>query len=338
MSNDDSTSELTVAAVQMDAPAGEVTANVEQAERLARDALEAGAQVVGLPEFFTSRVCLDDVVWDAVLPPDNQAVAMLESLATEYEATIGGSMLVARNGDVYNTYCLVGPDGEVQTHDKDIPTMWENAFYVGGGDDGVVETQHGTAGLGVCWELIRQQTLDRLAGCVQYAITGTHWWSLPDNWPLVDTLFGSVRQYNRYLSENAPVEFARALRIPVIHASHCGEFESRFLLYPGDERGLPYRTSFVGATQIVDADGHVLASRSTDDGPGFVTATIEVPSEPPTNPPGTQYAADRFWVPNLTAFHRLYWAHQNACGKAYYRTNKEDHLSERARAESPGAK
>jgi hypothetical protein len=32
-------------------------------------------------------------------------------------------------------------------------------------------------------------------------------------------------------------------------------------------------------------------------------------------------------VPNLTVFHRLYWAHQNACGKAYYENNKDDHLT-----------
>lgn len=318
---------LTVAAVQMEAPAGEVAANIDQAERLAREALEAGADVVGLPEFFTSRVFINEAVGDAVLPPDNDAESMLVSLATEYDATVGGSMLRTRDGEVYNIYCLAGPDGTIQTHDKDLPTMWENAYYVGGDDDGVVETPHGTAGLAVCWELIRQQTLDRLAGRAQYAITGNHWWSLPDNWPGVDRLSGSIRQYNRYLSENAPVEFARVLRAPVIHASHCGEFNARYLLYPGDERGLPYQTSFVGATQIVGADGDVLARRELDEGPGVVTAKIEIPTDPPVNPPGLQHSGERFWVPNLTVFHRLYWAHQNACGKEYYENNKAKYLS-----------
>lgn len=329
MTGGDATESLTVAAVQMDAPAGEVAANVDRAERMARSALADGADVVGLPEFFTSRVIVDDAVWDAVLPAENEAVEMLESLATEYEATVGGSMLLAREGDVYNTYCLAGPDGTVRTHDKDVPTMWENCFYVGGDDDGVVETEHGPAGLAVCWELIRQRTIDRLAGRVRYAITGNHWWSPPANWPLVDRLFGSIRQYNRYLSENAPVEFARLLGVPVVHASHCGEFEGRYLCYPGDERGLPYESSFVGTTQIVAPDGEVLARRDVDEGPGYVTATIEVPEDPPANPPGRRHTGDRFWIPDLTTFHRLYWHHQNACGKAYYRDNVDSRLPSR---------
>lgn len=313
----------TAAAVQMAATVGNVEANIDQAKRLAQEALEDGADLVALPEFFTSRVVLDEAVWEAVLPPDNQAVDMLVDLATTYDATLGGSMLVHRDGDVYNTYYLVGPEGILGTHDKDIPTMWENAFYVGGHDDGVVETSHGTAGLAVCWELIRQQTLDRLGGRIQFAMTGNHWWSVPENWPVIDRLVGSITQYNRYLAEQAPVEFARELNVPVLHACHAGSFDGRFLMYPGDGRGLPYASRFVGATQIVAGDGTVLARREMDAGPGVVTADIKIPPTPPTQTPAVQESRDQFWLPNLTLFHRLYWHQQNACGKAYYRRNRD---------------
>lgn len=320
----DSTEELDVAAVQLEATVGDVEDNLERAESLARTALEDGADLVALPEFFTSRCVLDDRVWDAVVPQDNAAVELLESLAGEYDATVGGSLLMERDGDVFNTYCLATPDGALQTHDKDVPTMWENAFYVGGGDDGVVETPAGTAGLAVCWELIRHRTIDRLAGRIQYAITGNHWWTLPENWPGVDRLFGPIAQYNRYLSENAPVEFARELGVPVVHASHCGAFDGRYLLYPGDDRGLPYRSRFVGETQVVAADGTVLARRPMAEGPGVVSATIDVPAGPPT---GRRSSADgEFWLPELTRFHRLYWHHQNACGRSYYDRHRDEHL------------
>lgn len=321
------TTDVRMAAVQLEATVGNREATVDRALSLAESALADGADVVALPEFFTTRIVFDERVWSAVEPPEPSTVERLEELAADHDATIGGSILARRGPDVYNTYWVVGPDGVAGTHDKDIPTMWENAFYVGGSDDGVVETAHGTTGVAVCWELIRQQTLDRLAGRIQYALTGNHWWTLPDNWPLVDRVLGSVRQYNRYLAENAPVEFARELGVPVVHAAHCGSFEGRFLTYPGDERGLPYRSSYVGATQIVDGDGTVLARRDVDEGPGVVAATVEVPDSPPTDVPAARSSPDRFWVPNLTVPHRLYWHHQNACGRAYYRANRDDRLA-----------
>lgn len=320
------TTEVHVAAVQLEAETGAFETNVDRAVRYVREALEAGVDIVVLPEFFTTRVVLDERVWDAVRPAENDARESLFDLASTYDAIVGGSMLVQRGADVYNAFLLIGPNGHIGTHDKDIPTMWENAFYVGGDDDGVIETAHGRAGLAVCWELIRHRTLERLVGRVQFALTGNHWWTLPTNWPGFDGLFGSVGQYNRYLSENAPREFARALGVPVVHASHCGDFEGRFLLYPGDETGVPYRSSFVGATQIVDADGSVLASRHTDEGPGVVTATIDVPDAPPTDVPAARHTTDDFWFPNLTLSHRLYWHHQNVCGRAYYERNRDAQL------------
>lgn len=329
MTTPSETTEITASAVQMEATVGDVDANLDHAEELARRALDEGADVVALPEFFTTQVILDERVWDAVLPQDNAAVEMLTELATAYDATVGGSMLVEDDGDVYNRYVLAKGDGTVATHDKDIPTMWENAFYIGGDDDGVVETDHGTAGVAVCWELIRYQTLDQLAGRIQYTITGNHWWMIPENWPGARQLFGATAQYNRYLSEYAPQEFAERLGVPTLHASHCGTFDGRYLLYPGDERGVPYTSRFVGATQIVDANGDVLASRRTDEGPGIVTATIDVPAESPTDVPTITDPEDGFWVPNLTLGHKFYWHHQNACAAKYYEANYHRHLPAR---------
>ena len=303
-----------VAAVQIAAKAGDLSANLAQAETLALEALERGAKVVALPEFFTTPCFVHPRVREAVVATENPAREMLSRLARRYGAYVGGSMLTRRGRDVYNTYCLAGPDGGVQTHDKDLPTMWENAFYIGGGDDGVVETEFGTAGLAVCWELIRWRTVRRFADRVRFAITGNQWWSLADNWPGARSLFAALGQYNRYLAENAPVELARILGVPVIHASHSGRFEGRFLLVPGANTAVRYASEFVGRTQIVDAGGHVIASRDSQEGPGVIVAEMVVAGAAHALPP-----TRRFWIPHLPLLHRLYWHHQNVCGRSYYR-------------------
>ena len=150
-----------VAAVQIEGRAGDLAHNLRQAEALAADALARGAKIVALPEFFTTPCYVHPRIHEAIVGIDNPAKDMLVRLARQHGAYVGGSMLMRRGQDVYNTYCLAGPDGRVQMHDKDQPTMWENCYYVAGNDDGVVETDYGAAGLAVCWELVRWRTIKR---------------------------------------------------------------------------------------------------------------------------------------------------------------------------------
>ena len=303
-----------VAAVQIEGRAGDLAHNLRQAEALAADALARGAKIVALPEFFTTPCYVHPRIHEAVVGIDNPAKDMLVRLARQHGAYVGGSMLMRRGQDVYNTYCLAGPDGRVQMHDKDQPTMWENCYYVAGNDDGVVETDYGAAGLAVCWELVRWRTIKRFAGRVRVAITGNQWWTVAENWLGANTVFRAFRQYNRYLSENAANEFARLLGVPVLHASHCGHFEGRYLLAPGLDTSVRYASEFVGRTQIVDAAGRTIAGRDAAEGPGIVIGDIEIGEVARAAP-----ATNRFWIPDLTLTHLSIWHHDNACGRSYYR-------------------
>jgi predicted amidohydrolase len=313
---------LAVAAVQIEAVPGRVADNLVEVERLARDAFASGARLVALPEFFTTPLITGAPASDAVLPAAaNPALDLLRRLASEYHGDIGGSFLVADNGEVYNRYHFVTANGRVFTHDKDLPTMWENAFYTGGSDDGVFDTGAYRVGAAVCWELIREQTVARMHGRVDFAITGTHWWDMPNNWPLVRTALRSLSRRNHELSERAPAEFARRLGVPVLQASHSGDLRGDFHLLSGLDLSLPYATRFVGATQIVAADGQVLARRDTDEGAGWVAAEIDIGAARPS-------AADtpnRYWIPRLPLLHRLYWQHQNWVGRSLYRRRGRAH-------------
>lgn len=168
-------------------------------------------------------------------------------------------------------------------------------------------------GAAVCWELIRTQTARRLSG-VDVVMTGTHWWTVPNNWgPLVRGALGSLAQYNRYLSEQAPSSSLCGW----VH--RCCRRRTAVDSAPtspraGVDLAVPYETSFVGATQIVAADGSVLASRNTADGPGVVVADVEIGGRPPL-----RATEDRFWIPALPAALRAYWHQQNLAAKSYYR-------------------
>lgn len=303
------------AAIQLEGVPGRVDLTLERLEAMIVEAGERGATLIAVPEFCTSPVPMRAEVHAAVLPRKNAAVGMFRRLAARYGATIGGSMLIADDDEVYNRYHLVEPGGRVHTHDKDLPTMWENCFYTGGHDDGAFDTDLGGVGVASCWELIRTKTVRRLQGRIDLAMTGTHWWTVPSNWGgLASRALAPLARRNRALSEEAPVEFARRLGVPVLQASHCGSIRSDFLLAPGTDLAVGYETEFVGATQIVNAHGTVLASRRTTEGPGIVTADVELGACGSVTP-----AEESFWIPDLPLVMRGYWHHQNLAGRSYYR-------------------
>src|SRR5690606_8467483 len=104
--------------------------NLAHVRDLLVQAIRQGAQVVALPEFFTTPIVQDRRIWSCALPPENAALDLLRRFAREHGVLIGGSYLEKRGEDIYNCYVLVRPDGSVSRHDKDLPTMIENAYYI----------------------------------------------------------------------------------------------------------------------------------------------------------------------------------------------------------------
>ena len=127
-----------------------------------------------LPEFFTTGMAFREELADAALPPDGAATDLMTALARRHGATVGGSFVCRDpDGENRNAFLLVTPDGVVGRHDKDIPTMWENAFYVGGSDDGVIPRADHQVGVALCWELMRSGTARRLRGRVDLVCDGS---------------------------------------------------------------------------------------------------------------------------------------------------------------------
>ncbi len=81
-----------------------------------------------------------------------------------WAACSAGGFLAVRGAHTYGTFVLAEPDGAVHLHDKDIPTAWEQHFYLGGDDPGVTrcETLGCEVGLMSGWEWARFRTSARV--------------------------------------------------------------------------------------------------------------------------------------------------------------------------------
>ena len=298
---------IQVAAVQLRAELGAVAKNLARAESLVNEAFRRGAQVVILPEFFPSAVAFSPRMLTAWQPLEGAPLELMTRLARAHAGVVGGSFIARSGNECFNSFLLVFPDGRYYRHDKDIPTMWENCYYTGGSDDGVLDTPLGPIGVAVCWELIRSQTPRRLKGKVTAVVGGSCWWDFP--LPVAErhvepqlVLMGALRQ--------APARLARRLGVPVVHASHAGDFEG---LVPGNESAI-YASRYLGETQIVNPSGKVLERLAREDGEGVICAEIT----PQSDPVGDLPTPDSFWTVELPSSTQKAWDAVNRFGREYY--------------------
>ncbi|HQJ07395.1 MAG TPA: carbon-nitrogen hydrolase family protein [Deltaproteobacteria bacterium] len=299
---------LKTAAVQMKAEMGNVALNLEKADKLIDEAASKGARMVILPEFFTSAMAFDPSLLQAAVEMNGKASELLITKARQHQAYVGGSFISSRDGERYNTFVLAMPDGLTACHNKDQPTMWENCYYAPGSDDGILNTPLGPIGAVLCWEFVRNRTVNRLIGKVDCIVGGSCWWTVPMNWPLY-SFWEWHHRINIKLMSTTPATLSRILGVAVVHAAHAGDFTGTMPLLPG----VPYSSCYLGETQIVDRSGVIVARMKREDGEGVILADISLGRVSPS----LSYTTS-FWIPKLPLLFRMVWIYQNMYGKRYY--------------------
>ena len=129
-----------------------------------------------MPEAFTTPNVYAKVLRGTARPVDGQPLQMLVRLARELDCVLAGGFVAVRGRHTYGTFVLAEPDGALHLHDKDIPTAWEQHFYVGGDDAGVVhcDTLGCAVGLMSGWEWARFRTAARVRAARRAARARRH--------------------------------------------------------------------------------------------------------------------------------------------------------------------
>jgi predicted amidohydrolase len=282
---------MRIAACQMNAQLARIPENLARAERMLDEAFARGATWAVLPEFFPSAISYHPSLQAVAMPFEGPALEMMRAASRRYHGHVGGSFICSRGSDAFNTFVLVRPDGTFGIHDKDMPTMWEGCYYRGGFDDGIVETEIGPVGVAMCWEFIRWTTARRLAGKIELLIGGSCWPTYPKGM----AMFGRRRSDD--MMRACFGRMARILGVPVVNANHVGTF-------PGSVPfvGLPYVSQFMGESQIVDAEGNVLARARLEDGECVIVADVT-----PGRRASQETLGAGFWIPDMPPGFDLLW-------------------------------
>ena len=279
---------MKISAVHMDTILADVNANMATAKRKIEEAVKAGAELVLFPELFTTGFAFTPKLLDAVVKYKNPQIE-LTKWAKQYDVIIGGSYLVFNGEDALNTFSLTFPSGEVFTHSKDIPTVLEHFCYTYGDNNNVLETPIGNIGVALCWEQIKYDTLKRMVGKVDLLLNCSCWWGFCED--ETEDLHKSTKE-TQAIALNAPIELAKILHVPVIHASHFATFTG--LNFPSGDK--PQTRMIMGATQIIDEAGNVVERRLYNEPAGIITRDVKY-NRLPKNAGSIETEA--YWIPKM---------------------------------------
>jgi predicted amidohydrolase len=254
-----------VAAVQLDATPGDVDGNLSQASEAVAEAAGRGAQLVVLPELFSSGYEYTDRVYGWPEPLEGRTGAWISSTAQRLGVHLVGSFPAQLDGRRYIIALLASPDGQQWVYRKIHVAMWENCYFDRGAGPIIADTALGRIGLLICWDQIFADLPRAYQGQVDLLCIP----SSPPTWlgTLEDANGRVLARVERLHSLGARLDgvdwfrraqeaHAQSLGVPVVYAARCGTFHSP----------VPYGASFLLTLPLRDAL-RVLRVALSDDGP-----------------------------------------------------------------------
>ncbi len=292
-------SDLKVAAIQMDAQAGQIEANLAHAQELVEQAAAQGAQLIVLPELFNAGYEYTDRNWSLPEPLDGPTGTWIVATAQRLGVHLVGSFPARIGSKAYIVAQLAAPGGRKWVYYKNHVALWENLYFERGNWPLIAETDLGRIGLLICWDQVFANLARAYQGRADLLC-------VPSSPP---TFIGQVEDARgqalleikrlRFLGQEVDgvAWFDRARRaharhagVPLVYAARCGEFYSpipygwSFLLTLGPREawrvlravGTDYRLRcpMQGRSCILDAQGEPLVG-AEESGEAVLVATVQ---------------------------------------------------------------
>lgn len=300
---------IKIAAVQMIANPAPTAERLGRAETLIADAAAEGAQLVVLPEMFNTGYIYSDTNYQRAEPLDGPTAAWMKRLAAEHSIHLAGTLYLLDEEDIYNTLLLVAPDGRTWRYDKTYPWQWERAYYRGGEQITVADTDLGKLGMMICWDSMHVDLWARYAGKVDAMVIAScppamHHMTfiMPDGQQVSVEEIGSAMNI---INEQTGMIFGDLLRrqaahigIPAVNTTGTGQLFSplplpaltlyicslmgRFdlLKYLPQAALMRGESGYFNDTWIADAFGNVLGQVAAEE-EGYTLAEVTLADSPP---------------------------------------------------------
>jgi hypothetical protein len=233
----------------------------------------------------------------------------MKQISARLGVHLAGSLLLRDGQDIYNALLLYAPDGRLWRYDKNYPWAWERAYFRERRAITIAETDLGSIGLMLCWDLAHANLWRQYAGQVDLILAcscppnlSNPVYSFPDGSQVtaaqMGPLFGRMQQTEQRVFIDTPRQQAAWLGVPFAGSTACGRLRSRlpnpigsFLTLlptaPWLIRLLPQvkqmevSAALVEAAHVFAADGRELAGLYSAQGETFALAEVSLPDQRP---------------------------------------------------------
>ncbi|MBM82522.1 MAG: hypothetical protein CMJ78_18315 [Planctomycetaceae bacterium] len=239
-----------ISAIQMASQPFEVEQNLEQAADLLGDAVRRQASLVLFPEVFNTGYIYDRQLADFAEELDGPTVNWMRQRSALNGCYIGGGIVERDGDDIYSTFVLADPAGQIDYYRKRHLPLIEKFFFKTGDEVGIFETRLCRIGVLMCWEMVFQRNVRELLGQVDMLLIPSAW---PDmttgNIPILGLQSWMTRQVHQ-----RPGEIASTLNVPVVYSNLTGNFDTPVPFLPP----LRYKSQFTGYSGIHASDGMLI--------------------------------------------------------------------------------
>jgi N-carbamoylputrescine amidase len=256
-------------AVQVRSEPGQAEANWRHAMPFIEQAAAQGADLVVLPELFSSGYVANRAIWDMGEAHDGDTARWLAATARRLGIYLGAGIAESDGSDFFDAFILASPGGQIAGHAyKD--NAEANVFRRGRREH-LIETPIGRIGVGICADNQYAAHLELMHRLQADLILMPHAWPTPARagGPVSES---DVAGQQRRMTD-LPVLYARALGVPVVFANQVGPLAPMGGMLGRLMNPAMYRLR--GQSRIIDASGSVLAERAEDEGALVAAAVMD---------------------------------------------------------------
>lgn len=306
---------ISLATTQLDVAPAPLAERLERAEKVVLRATQAGAQLVALPELFNTGYSHRNENFARAETAGGPTAQWMKQIAARLGIHLAGSLLLRDGPDIYNALLLYAPDGRAWRYDKNYPAGWERAHARGRRAITIAETDLGSIGMMLCWDMGHASLWQQYAGKIDLMLAcscpphlSQPVYYFPSGARVTGDQMGPVFANLRRAEHQVFVETASQqcawLGVPFVGSTACGIFDTPIpnpvgsflgflpaapwlIRYLPHVRQMQLRAGIVEAARVFDADGRQLASLCEEQGEAFVLAEVTIPAERP-QPRGLQ--------------------------------------------------